>query len=334
MNWEIRPLDQFVHLRDDWRRLNQQAHDSPVLDPDFIEPLLKHFGDGQQRVAVCRSRDQITALAIVHSAGRGSWQTFQPSQAPIGLWVSDPILPLAALLPPLLRQSSPWGLVFAITQQDPDIVPRPAPEGSLRTLDYIQTARITVDGTFDDYWARRGKNLRHNMKRQRNRLAKEHIATRLEVLTEPSDMLAAVRDYGTLESAGWKANEGTAIRVDNSQGRFYAEMLERYANRQSARVYRYWFNDQLAAVDLCIEQNGILVILKTTYDERIKESSPALLMRQDAFAGLFAEGRVRRIEFYGKVMDWHTKWSDEIRTMYHVNWYRWSWLAGLLNRGA
>ncbi|MCM8758111.1 MAG: hypothetical protein NC903_03515, partial [Candidatus Omnitrophica bacterium] len=33
------------------------------------------------------------------------------------------------------------------------------------------------------------------------------------------------------------------------------------------------------------------------------------LMRQDEFSALFAEGRFKRIEFFGKVMEWHTRWT-------------------------
>jgi hypothetical protein len=28
-------------------------------------------------------------------------------------------------------------------------------------------------------------------------------------------------------------------------------------------------------------------------------------------------------------MEWHTRWTDEIRTMYHLNGYRWPWLGRL-----
>ena len=37
---------------------------------------------------------------------------------------------------------------------------------------------------------------------------------------------------------------------------------------------------------------GSLVILKTTYDESIKTISPAFLMREESFRGLFEEGRI------------------------------------------
>jgi len=45
-------------------------------------------------------------------------------------------------------------------------------------------------------------------------------------------------------------------------------------------------------------------------------------MRREYFPPIFDNHEAGRIEFYGKVMDWHTKWSDEIRTLYHVNAYR------------
>ncbi|WP_199186450.1 hypothetical protein, partial [Pseudoxanthomonas sp. KAs_5_3] len=71
-----------------------------------------------------------------------------------------------------------------------------------RSFDYIETARITLQGTFDDYWNARGKNLRNNLKKQRNRLRQDGIATRLEIVRDPALMAGAVADYGKLETSG------------------------------------------------------------------------------------------------------------------------------------
>ncbi|MGH8729708.1 MAG: GNAT family N-acetyltransferase, partial [Burkholderiales bacterium] len=152
------------------------------------------------------------------------------------------------------------------------------------------------------------------------------IATRLEVITELERIDEAVLDYAKLENVGWKAAGGTAIAPGNAQHRFYSEMLQRFGARNEARIYRYFFGDRLVATDLCLHSREALIILKTTYAESEKTSSPALLMREEAFAKLFADGRTTRIEFYGKVMEWHTKWSDEIRTLFHINHYRFGWL--------
>jgi CelD/BcsL family acetyltransferase involved in cellulose biosynthesis len=233
------------------------------------------------------------------------------------------------LLSSLARGLPGMALIVGVTQQDPDCVPRPADTPRLQTLDYIRTARIAVSGSFDEYWSLRGKNLRHNMKRQRAKLAQDGIAARLEVLTRAEDVASAIVDYGRLESSGWKVAGGTAISADNPQGRFYRDMLEAFCRAGRGRIYRYRFGDRVVAVDLCIEGGGALVILKTTYDESVKTLSPAFLMRQEAFRGLFDEGRTKRIEFYGRVMEWHTRWSEDVRTMYHATWCRWPLLSRL-----
>jgi hypothetical protein len=82
-------------------------------------------------------------------------------------------------------------------------------------------------------------------------------------------------------------------------------------------------------MDLCIDSGSTLVILKTTYDESYKTVSPSTLMRQEEFRALFDEGRFKRIEFYGKVMEWHTRWTDNTRSIYHLTHYRWPFVRTL-----
>jgi hypothetical protein len=101
-------------------------------------------------------------------------------------------------------------------------------------------------------------------------------------------------------------------------------MLEAFCRRGKGSIYRYWFGERLAAMDLCIEDGDTLIVLKTSYDESLPSGlSPTQLMREEAMRRLFDDGRIRRIEFYGRVMDWHLRWTEQVRTMYHVNYYRW-----------
>ncbi|MBK9029617.1 MAG: hypothetical protein IPN98_18150 [Propionivibrio sp.] len=84
------------------------------------------------------------------------------------------------------------------------------------TQDYIQTAWVDVDGSFEAYWEARGKNLKQNTRKQRNKLLAEGIEIRMECVTGPEDVKKAIEDYGSLESTGWKAADGTAILSDNA----------------------------------------------------------------------------------------------------------------------
>jgi CelD/BcsL family acetyltransferase involved in cellulose biosynthesis len=327
MKWKIFPATQFHDHVGMLEVLNGQPDGTPLLCPEFVLPLLQEFGTGKEIVALNESANEVQALTLLVSKSPGVLETFQPSQAPLGAWLQRAETPIQPLLKTLMEALPGFALAVGITQQDPDLLPRPADGDRIATLDYIQTSRITIEGSFEQYWKARGKNLKHNMKRQRSSLEKDGIKTALEVVTDPKDIRQAVADYGRLESAGWKAQGGTAIHPDNAQGRFYRTMLENFCRKGRGRVYRYRFNDRVVAVDLCIEGNSTLIILKTTHDESIKTCSPAFLMRQESFSKLFDEQRIKRIEFYGKLMDWHTRWSNEVRTMYHVNYYRWPLLS-------
>jgi hypothetical protein len=140
----------------------------------------------------------------------------------------------------------------------------------------------------------------------------------------------AIRQYGALETASWKSGEGTAVSLDNEQGRFYQAMLERFCAAGRGAIYRYRFGEQVAAMDLCIESGDVLVILKTAYDGSNKGLSPAFLMREEQFQLLFAEQKIRRVEFFGKLMEWHTRWTDQHRVLYHANSFRYAMLPKLL----
>lgn len=330
MSWKLHSISEFEDYQDNWQQLNLATSASPLLSLEFVLPLLQVFRNGKEILACYKEKNELQAMAIIRPKNKWEWNTFQPSQAPLGMWIQKSDADLSYLVSSLVRQLDKYPLILGITQQDPDLIPRLENDNKLRTLDYIKTAKVSLQGSFEDYWADRGKNLRQNMKKQRNKLSKEGILTRLELCTAPADVQQAILEYGKLESAGWKVNQGTAIHPSNDQGQFYRMVLENFCHQDRGRIYKYWFNDQIVAMDLCIEGNDSMIILKTTYDESLGHSfSPAFLMREEMFRQLFAEKKVKRIEFYGRVMDWHTKWSNEVRTLYHVNGYRWSVLPAL-----
>lgn len=330
MSWSTVPASDFAAHAQQWQALHAAGAASPLLALEFVSSLLTTFGTGKELLAWHSSGGVINAMTILAPARFGIWNTFQPSQAPVGIWLQRDSGAPTALLPSLLKALPFPALAVGLTQCDPLLMARPPTSGAMRVIDYIDTARITVSGSFDSYWAARGKNLRNNLKKQRRALADDGLATRLEILRAPSEMAGAIADYGLLESTGWKGSGGTAVEASNDQGRFYRALFEAFAARNAASVVRYWIGGKVAAMDLCVEGGGCIVVLKTAYDERLsKQLSPALLMREEAVRLLFDEQRLGRIEFYGRVMEWHLRWTEEVRTMYHLNGYRWPALAAL-----
>lgn len=329
--WKLYPANRFDEFRGAWDQLNSTDNNSPLLDSRFVSLLLRFFGDGDQLLAVCGPMDQPVALAVISHTGPGVWSTFQPSQAPLGLWVQSSRYRFSTLAGSLIGGLPGFAVLLGVQQQDPSIRNRLEMEGAagIKTMDYMQTGRVPLAGSFDDFWNSRGRNLRHNLHRQRNRLEREGVKLGFDVITAPSATGEAVRAYAGLESSGWKSSLGQALEVDNVQGRFYREVLRAYGLTGQAMVFQLRYGQRVVASDMCITGGDTMVMLKTTYDERIKTSSPAMLLHQEAFAYLFAHGQMARLEFYGRLMDWHRRLTDDIRTMFHANVYRFPWMARL-----
>jgi Acetyltransferase (GNAT) domain len=330
MGWQFHnALQSFASFSGDWDRINRQRGNHILLDSRFMGPLLRNFGSEKTLLAV-RENGQEPGMALIEPAGLGFWQTFQPGQAPLGAILlgssgHDPAQPIRELI----RDLPGLALGFSVTQQDPDFTCFANLNGSLpvETLDYIQTPRLTIRGTYEDYWKQRSKNLTHNLSRQRRRLKDQ--GTVLEFVTDRSieAVAGAIQEYGLLESSGWKGEEGSAVGADNVQGRFYREMLEDFCSCGEAVIYRLRLNGKTVASDLCLERDETLVILKTAYDESVQGLSLGLLLHQEIFQQAFVERRIRVTEFYGQLRDWHTKWTTEVRTIYHINFYRNGWVV-------
>lgn len=330
MTWKILPVSELPKHRTEWNDVNRASGASLLLDSAFVEATCELFGSGNEMLGIFREDGRVHAMGVFAPQSRFVWQTFQSANAPLGCWISVPCIHLEACIRQLMGQLPGPCLLFGLTQQDPNIQPRPDASETLGILDYIETPRLIVEGSFADYWQARSRNSRHNIKRQLNRMERDGLSGRLELVTARDAMHDCVVDYADLESRGWKGQQNTAVTLGDRQSAFYTRILSHYAEQDQAVVWRYYLGDRLAASNLCIHRDGIFIVLKTAYDESFKGYSPAQLMNYEAFRKIFEDEQMRCIEFYGPVKDWHTKWTDQLRSMYHVNFYRNRWVKKFL----
>jgi hypothetical protein len=145
MSWTVIPAAGFdadpAHCAR-WRALHAAAGSSPLLALDFITTALAVFGSGREQLAWHEQGGQTDIMAILAPAGPGAWQTFQPAQVPVGLWLQRDAQPRTRQLAALLRALPGAGVMLGLTQCDPMLMTRPADTDAVRTLDYIQTARV------------------------------------------------------------------------------------------------------------------------------------------------------------------------------------------------
>lgn len=316
-------LENNAVLQQAWDSLNSQQSQQPFLSSHAVIAALNHLSQGEERLLIADEEGLRVAMFLLTPGKSFQWRTFQPSQMPLGVWVAAKHTKLEDLARSLLHGPLDFCLALSITQIDPLITQRTEDATDSHAMDYIETAWIDLTGSFEAYWSERGKNLKQNMRKQRAKLDLEHIVPRLEVLTQTQDMAQAVVQFGRLESLGWKAKIGTAIHPDNPQGRFYRHLLEQASLKGEALVCQYLMGSVVVAMNLCLLRQGSLVVLKTCYDESIKTYSPASLLREAELQLFFQEGNIKRIEYFGRMMDWHSKMTDQKRTLYHLTIYRW-----------
>ena len=330
IKWEFHnAIEVFPHYREQWDELNKKTSDSHILlSSNFVSPLLSHFGKPNTLLGI--SKDPLfPGMVLVEPVRKGFWQTFQPAQAPVGLIILENDQNLEQQIEGILAGLPGIALGFSVTQLDPDfsVFNNATGESRLRKIDYIQTARIVVRDTFDEYWKKRGKDLRSNLERRERRLKSNGIQVELWITELESQVDVSIEQYGLLESKGWKGKTGTAVKMDNIQGSFYREVLHGFFGDGEGCIFQLLFNGKPVASQLCLKRGDVLVLLKTAYDEQFKDYSPGFMLRKKILESVFSSGEVSKIEFFGRVREgWTTKWTDDIRTMYHVNYFRYDWV--------
>lgn len=329
MDWQFYPISKFESLASEWEKLNQKTICSLLFDLRFVRKVLNFFADGTETIAVLKSEEETKAIVILRKVSFVQWETFQPSQSPIGYCLFAPEIFSEGTIKSLAHRLPGVVLSLGFTQLDPDHYPRPNNSRNIRTLDYITTGRLPVPEDFEVYWGERSRNVKQNYNRARNRLEKQDITIAIKIVSNTSEVCEGVGIYGDIESSSWKASSGTAVSRTNQQGQFYSELLKSFSP-DGTEVWQYLYNDNVVATDLCIKQNDEIIILKTTFLDEWNKYSPAFSMHIDGIKHL-TNTEIKNIEFYGPAMDWHKKLTEDLRTMYHITWYRFPLLIEVKN---
>ena len=327
LQWTAYPASQLQQFSSVWQSINVADLNMPVLDPRYLQPLLQHMGTGRELLVIGAMQGQPRAAILVEQGRRGIWHSFEAGGCPFGAWVCDRELDREQALASLLRALPGFGMLIALTRQDPALTRRPNEQGRVRTVDYIETMSIRIDSDFDMFWKGRSKGFRQNIRTALNRQNRDGISATFAEIADPETLSAAVDAHGLLESASWKAGTGNALHPENTQGIFMRQAMCSLAESGNARAFQYRYDGRLVASALCVDNGDAMIVLRTSFDEGEKFTSPGQLMHYAMLQALFEHRRFRIIEFYGAAMNWERQWTNESRVMYHLNLYRSPWLA-------
>lgn len=321
MKVKFLPLSDFEQHRSEWERLQVKHYGVPILSVTFVQLLIKHFAHEGVQLLLVHEETAVLLLALVESRRAGVLTTWQPGQAPLGMLVYDRDVPLKDLMKAVASSRHFIGIIDLL-QQDSRFCGLDALDPDFEMLPYIDTPWIECNTSFDEYWEALGKNLRRNTKKDLGKLEKQGSDPRFVVIDDPALVESAVGLHGELESSGWKGDMNSAIRSDNDQGRFYVDLLQSFCSGSDGFIYQYYYGDEIVASDFGISGANCAIILKTAYRQTIRDTSPAQLLRYHYFPILFEKFSGGRIEFYGKALDWHSRWTTSTRPIVHIEYHR------------
>lgn len=314
-----------------WDALNARIADRhPLLGSEFVDGLLRRFGNGRERLAILEREGRVEAMCVLRPRSALVWVSFLPSQAQVAPTLIADADTLSGLVATL-----PWpAMQLDLLCNDPLVggVLNGQP-GESRRMNHALTMQVTLDGGFERYWEERSKKLRSNIRRYEQRLQADGIVCSYRSIVEGSEIDAAVLRYSALERRGWKGQHGTSLASSDAQMRFYADLMSDAARSGAAMVCELWAGDTLAASRLIINRGGLLVMLKTTYNEELARYAPGRLLLKEVIAHLFASHPGQRVEFYTDATTDQLAWATGQRWIQHATLQRRGWLSSAFEIG-
>ncbi|WP_027167401.1 GNAT family N-acetyltransferase [Mesorhizobium sp. WSM3224] len=268
------------------------------FNPRFLAPAMPRLEDREVRLAVIRDGDEYRnrlRLLVPFSVERPAI----PLGVPVMRTWSSPFGPLGT---PLVDRDDPIGVIedfFSMLSRPhlklprvfvlPDIKLDGAVASLLtsfadsRSLTMVTTGKVErpvleSDADSEDYLkaSLRAHHYRE-FRRLKRRLADlgklEHIVAR-----GPDEIRHAIENFLTLEAAGWKGRERTAMAIDRYRAAFAREAVHKLAEHDMCRIHLLTLDGRAIACLVVFVEAGVAYTWKTAYDETLAAFSPGTLL--------------------------------------------------------
>lgn len=326
-------IELFDRLAPEWRALcDEGPSDEPFFRPEWIRAYVRAFTP-ESTVVIATARLEgrlIGVLPLIREVGTlggvparklrsaGNVHTCRydlvhgktgAEEAIAAIWLA-------------LSETPGWDLLEMRS------VPRGGAAGRLCRLAKAQGSRVRVKrapsspyvtlsgvaGAYDAVLQRVDGKFRANLRRRRRKLEAKGPVSLLR--TGKAD--AQLERFYRLERQGWKGKEASAIACSPETRTFYDEVATEAERCGELSLYSLQCGDAPVAMQLGLTRHHRYFILKTAYDESLRDCSPGQLLTQEVFRDLTAHDCVE-LDFLGISMDWKQDWAPRLRS--HANWY-------------
>ena len=268
------------------------------FNPRFLAPAMPRLEDREVRLAVLRDGDEYRnrlRLLVPFSVERPAiplgvpvMRTWASPFGPLGTPLvdrDDPVSVIEDFFSMLSRPHLKLPKVFVLPDMRLD-----GPVASLLTsfadsrgLTMVTTGKVerpvlesTLDGEVYLKASLRSHHYRE-FRRLKRRLADlgriEHIVAR-----GPDEIRHAIESFLTLEAAGWKGRERTAMAIDRYRAAFAREAVHSLAEQDMCRIHMLTLDGRAIACLIVFVEAGVAYTWKTAYDETLAAYSPGTLL--------------------------------------------------------
>jgi hypothetical protein len=268
------------------------------FNPRFLAPAMPRLEDREVRLAVIRDGDEyrnrlrlLVPISVERPAlplGVPVLRTWSSPFGPIGTPLvdrDDPIGVIEDFFGMLSRPHLKLPKVFVLPdiRLDGALASVLATVAETRGLTLITTGRqerpvLESEAEGETYLK---ASLRSHHYREFRRL-KRRLGDlgRLEhaVARGPEEIRHAIESFLTLEAAGWKGRERTAMAVDRYRAAFAREAVHRLAEQDLCRIHSLTLDGRTIASLVVFVEAGVAYTWKTAYDETLGTYSPGTLL--------------------------------------------------------
>jgi CelD/BcsL family acetyltransferase involved in cellulose biosynthesis len=168
--------------------------------------------------------------------------------------------------------------------------------GAMHVFSRAQRPKLSSDLDAKAYFEQAmSASSRKKLRQHRRRLGEKGVVASV-VVTEPHAVGRAFEDFLSLEAAGWKGRQGTALANNAADAQYTRAMIAALAAQGDAEVHSLTLDGRPVSMQVLLRAGRTAYTWKTCYDESLHDVSPGTLLFEDYTAHLLADERVGAVD--------------------------------------
>ena len=168
--------------------------------------------------------------------------------------------------------------------------------GAMQVFSRAQRPKLSADLDAKAYFEQAmSASSRKKLRQHRRRLGEKGVLASI-VVTEPHAVGRAFEDFLSLEAAGWKGRQGTALANNAADAQYTRAMIAALAAQGDAEVHSLTLDGRPVSMQMLLRAGRTAFTWKTCYDESLHDVSPGTLLFEDYTAHLLVDERVDAVD--------------------------------------